>query len=120
MRKRRESKIGELQPRISRRMSFLSSSNFKKGGFSLISKSLFAGEAEESEDELNETYDFKKLATAKTPETLLKSMSFNVDTSRLYLIEKTCVLSQANLYCPILLRITDNELIKSYGGEFVV
>ena len=71
---------------------------------------MMTGEIEDSEDELDEKYDFVKLATADSPETLLQSMSFNVDTSLLYDIEKTCVLSEANLYCPILLQVNDKDL----------
>ena len=47
-------------------------------------------------------------------------MSFDVDTSLLYEIEKTCVQSQANPYCPILLQVTDRKLEEQYGGEYVV
>ena len=81
---------------------------------------MMTGEIEDSEDELDEKYDFVKLATADSPETLLQSMSFNVDTSLLYDIEKTCVLSEANSYCPILLQVNDKDLQKQYGGEYVV
>ena len=111
--KKQETKIGNIGSSGSKidkkRTSILSGS--KLGKLSVFGgKSMMAGEAEDSEEELDEKYDFVKLATADSPEALLQSMSFNVDTSLLYDIEKTCVLSEANSYCPILLQVNDKDL----------
>ena len=87
---------------------------------SVFGKSFITEEVNDTDEELDEVYDFGSLATADSPEKLLQSMSFNVDTALLYEIEKTCVLSQANSYCPILLQVNDKDLVKEYGGEYVI
>ena len=51
-------------------------------------KSVFGGDINDVE---MKNYNFEKLARAKHPETLLRNMSFNVDTSKLYTIESTCI-----------------------------
>ena len=83
-----------------------------------MQKSLAPGD---DEDEVPDAkYDFATLASAESPEDLLQSMSFNVDTSKLYSIESTCINSQANPYCPVQIRVNDPKLAKQYGGTWLV
>ena len=48
------------------------------------------------------------------------NMSFNIDTSQLYVLEKSCMQNQANPFCPVLLRITNETLAKRYGGQYLI
>ena len=70
--------------------------------------------------EFDAKYDFNKLATTVDPEDLMKSMSFNVDTSKLYSIESTCINNEANPYCPVQIKINDENLATQYGGDYLV
>ena len=80
---------------------------------STMGKTLIGGD---DEDSLDVRYNFRELATAEDPEDLLKSMSFNVDTSKLYSIESTCINNQANPYCPVQIKVNDDRLAKRYRG----
>ena len=118
--KKQETKLGNIDPRNSKIKKSLLSTSKTFGKMSVFGKSFITEEVNDTDEELDEVYDFGSLATADSPEKLLQSMSFNVDTALLYEIEKTCVLSQANRYCPILLQVNDKELVKEYGGEYVI
>ena len=116
--RRRESKLGALAAYGGSKIGTLRTS--KLAGSKLarsMAKSLVAGD--EEDELLDVKYDFGKLATAESPEALLQSMSFHVDTSRLYAIESTCIHNQANPYCPVQIRVNDQRLAKAYGGSYL-
>ena len=118
--KKQETKLGNIESKNSKIKKSLLSTSKTFGKMSVFGKSFITEEVNDTDEELDEVYDFGSLATADSPEKLLQSMSFNVDTALLYEIEKTCVLSQANRYCPILLQVNDKDLVKEYGGEYVI
>ena len=81
-----------------------------------------AGVEDEDEDdrEVDAEYNFKKMAAVDQAEQLVKNMSFNIDISKLYGLEKTCISNQANPYCPVLLKVNNKELQALYGGQYLV
>ena len=108
--KRRESKLGDLGA------SLLAGSKLK----SALGRSSMIGAEDEDDLGADVRYNFRELATAENPEDLLKSMSFNVDCSKLYAIESTCINNQANPYCPVQIKVNDPTLVRDYGGTYLV
>ena len=47
-------------------------------------------------------------------------MSYKVPLNELYAVRSTCCSNELNLYCPIVLEITNTELQKLYNGTFLI
>ena len=82
--KKQETKLGNIESKNSKIKKSLLSTSKTFGKMSVFGKSFITEEVNDTDEELDEVYDFGSLATADSPEKLLQSMSFNVDTSQLY------------------------------------
>ena len=65
---------------------------------------------DEDDAEVEAQYDFEAMVAVDKAEQLVRNMSFNIDISKLYALEKTCIANQANPYCPVLLKVTNEDL----------
>jgi len=60
------------------------------------------------------------LSKCTTSEKYLELVSHQIPVNDLYMPVKTCSRSQENIYCPVLIQITNKELQMMYRGRYLL